>query len=168
VISLICKEIAKLYENKDIDAVVSPAIGGIILSQWTAYYLSEFIKKDVLAIYTEKDEDKNQIFTRGYSDLVFNKRILVVEDVITTGSSVIKTIQSIKKASGIVVAVCALVNRDPDHINSKKINFPFQSMADYKMESWEEKDCPLCIKGIKINTSVGHGKKYLENKGIKP
>ena len=55
-------------KNKDIniDVVVGPALGGIILSTWTAYHLSTLKQKEILGVYTEKDADKNQIFTRGY------------------------------------------------------------------------------------------------------
>jgi len=163
-ISQVCFEIAKRYKEKEIEVVAAPALGGIILSQWTAYHLSKMTGKEVLGIYTEKTPDKNQVFTRGYGKLVYGKKVLVVEDITTTGGSVIKVISSIKKAGGIVIGVCVLANRDPENINSNTIGVPFQSITEIKLNAWEEKECPLCKKGIPINTQVGKGKEYLSNK----
>ncbi len=163
-ISQVCFEIAKRYKEKEIEVVAAPALGGIILSQWTAYHLSKMTGKEVLGIYTEKTSDKNQVFTRGYGKLVYGKKVLVVEDITTTGGSVIKVISSVNSAGGIVIGVCVLANRDPENINSNTIGVPFQSIADIKLNAWEEKECPLCKKGIPINTQVGKGKEYLSNK----
>jgi orotate phosphoribosyltransferase len=153
-------------KNKDleIDVVAAPALGGIILSTWTAYHLSHLKNKEILGVYTEKDFEKNQIFTRGYDALVKGKNVLVIEDLTTTGGSVKKVVESVKKAGGTVVQVCVMVNRDPEHITSETIGAPFSSLAVLKAESWDEKDCPLCKKKTPINITVGHGKKFLEEK----
>lgn len=160
-ISKICKVIAKKFKDKNIETVVAPALGGIILSQWTAYHFSKLTGREVLGVYTEKTPDKNQIFTRGYDKLVKGKRVLVVEDITTTGGSVLKVVKSVKKAGGKVLAICVLVNRDPENINSKTMGVPFYALAEVKMQSWEEKDCPLCKKNAPINTTVGKGREYL-------
>lgn len=160
-ISTICEEIARKFQDKNIDVVAAPALGGIILSQWTAYHLSLITQKEVLGVYTEKTPDKNQIFTRGYDALVKGKRVLIVEDITTTGGSVIKVVNSVKNAGGEIIAVCVLVNRDPENINSQTIGAPFYPLAEVKMQSWEEKKCPLCKKGIPVNTTVGKGREYL-------
>lgn len=96
--------------------------------------------------------------------MVKGKNVLVIEDLTTTGGSVKKVIQSVRNAGGTVIQVCVMVNRDPEHINSETIGAPFSSLAVLKAESWDEKDCPLCKKNIPMNTTVGHGKKYLEEK----
>lgn len=166
-ISAICKEVAERFKNKKIEIIAAPALGGIILSQWTAYHLSKLTKKEVLGIYTEKTLDKNQIFTRGYDKLVKGKKVLVVEDITTTGGSVIKVIKSVREAGGKVIAVCVLVNRDPENINSKTIGAPYIALAEVKMQAWDESECPLCKKGIAINTTVGKGREYLDKK-MKP
>lgn len=160
-ISSICLEIAKKFKDKNIEVISAPALGGIILSQWTAFHLSNLMKNEVLGVYTEKTPDKNQIFTRGYDKLVKGKKVLVVEDITTTGGYVIKVINSVKVAGGEIVAVCVLVNRDPVNINSKTVGVPFYPLAEVKMQAWEEKDCPLCKKGIPINTTVGKGREFL-------
>lgn len=163
--SKICRAVAEKFKHSDIEVVAAPALGGIILSQWTAYYLSQLTGKEVLGVYTEKTADKNQIFTRGYDKLVKGKKVLVVEDITTTGGSVKKTIKSVRKAGGRVIAVCVLVNRDPDNINSALIEAPLYPLAEVKMSAWDEDKCPLCKENVPINTTVGKGREYLAEKG---
>lgn len=170
-ISAICREIAERFRDQEINVVAAPALGGIILSQWTAYHLTALTRKEVLGVYTEKTPDKNlpaqtgQIFTRGYDKLVKGKRVLIVEDITTTGGSVMKVVASVKAAGGEVVGVCVLANRNPDEINSKSLGLPYQALAEIRMQAWEEKACPLCKKGVPINTTVGKGRDYLKSKG---
>lgn len=162
--SQVGKLFAKKFKNKNIDVVAAPAIGGIILSQWTAYHLSKLKKKNILGVYTEKDLEKNQIFTRGYDKLVRGKNVLVIEDLTTTGGSVKKVIRNVEEHGGKVIAVGVMVNRNPDFVNSKTLGYPFYALDVLYAEAFNEGDCPLCKEGKPINTSVGHGKKYLESK----
>lgn len=169
-ISKICREIAERFKDKAVEIVVAPALGGIILSQWVAYYLSQLTKKEVLALYTEKVPDpslpgqNNQVFRRGYDKLVRGKRVLIVEDITTTGGSVKKVVDSVRQAEGNVEAVCVLVNRNPENINSETIGALYTALAEIKMQAWNEADCPLCQKGTPINTTVGKGREYLAKK----
>lgn len=165
-ISLICRSIAESYKENEIEAVAAPALGGIILSQWVAFHLSELTGREILGVYTEKTPDKNQIFTRGYDKLVTGKKVLVVEDITTTGGSVRKVIESVRKAGGNVVSVCVLVNRDPDGINTQTIGAQFRALAEVRVKAWDEKECPLCAKSININTEVGKGREYLARKSL--
>ncbi|MBI5451974.1 phosphoribosyltransferase [Candidatus Gottesmanbacteria bacterium] len=155
---------AESHKDLEIDVVAAPALGGIILETWTAYHLSKLKNREVLGIYTEKDAEKNQIFTRGYDKLVKDKNVLVIEDLTTTGKSVLKVVNTVKKTGGNVVAVGVMVNRDPENVNSDMMGVPFSSLAVLKAEAYDESECPLCQQGIPINTEVGHGKKYLEAK----
>lgn len=162
--SKVGKLFAEVFKDYDIDAVAAPALGGIILSQWTAYHLSKLKKKTIYGLYTEKTLEKNQIFTRGYDKLVKGKNVLVIEDLTTTGGSVKKVINSIKEHGGKVVAVGVMINRDPENVNEKTIGAPFYSLGELFINSYDEKECPLCRRKVRINTNVGHGKKFLEHK----
>jgi orotate phosphoribosyltransferase len=150
---------AERHKDLDIETVVAPALGGIILSQWTAYHLSKMMGKEVFGIYTEKDENKNQILTRGYDKYVNNgQRTLVIEDLTNTGGSV-------KKATGAnVVAACVMVNRDPGNVNSEMMGVPFTSLGELVAKAYKEDELPEEIANRPINTKVGHGRKYLEAK----
>jgi orotate phosphoribosyltransferase len=159
--TLICRMTAERYQDYDIDAVVGPAIGGIVLSQWTAYHLTQLKGKEVLGLYTEKDAQKNQVFTRGYDELVKNRKVLIVEDTTTTGGSVKKVIDTVRSTGGKVIAVCVMVNRDPINVTSEFIGAPFSALCELPTESYDAKECPFCLQGRPVNTQIGHGKKYL-------
>lgn len=154
---------AEKYKDEEIDVVVGPALGGIILSQWTAYHASHLLNREVLGVYTEKTAENNQQFTRGYGNLIKDRQILVIEDLTTTGGSVKKVVDAVVQAGGNVVAVCVMVNRDPKLVNQTMFNAPFSSLGVLEAESYAASDCPLCKKKIQINTSVGHGKKFIES-----
>ena len=156
---------AEKFKDLDIDVVVSPALGGIMLSQWTAYHLSRLLGKEILGIYTEKDSEKNQVFTRGYGDLVKAKRVLVIEDLVNTGGSFMKVVSSVKAIGAIPVAIGVMVNRSPKTVNEDAVGLPFVALDEFPAEAFEEAECPYCKEGRAINTKVGHGKKYLEAKG---
>ncbi|OGG31503.1 hypothetical protein A3A63_03185 [Candidatus Gottesmanbacteria bacterium RIFCSPLOWO2_01_FULL_46_9] len=167
----LASRVGEMFAEKNkalpVDVVVAPALGGIILSQWTAYHLSKIKGKEIFGIYTEKDAEKNQVFTRGYDKFVKGKNVLVIEDLTTTGGSVLKVVNSVKAAGGKVAAVSVMVNRNPEMVNEAMMGAPFNALGVLKAEAFDENVCPLCKKAVPINTTVGHGKKYLETKGKK-
>lgn len=164
----LASEIGKMFsvnaEQYSLDAVVAPALGGIVLSQWTAYHLTETKNKDVLGIYTEKDQNGNQVLKRGYDKLIRDKNVLVIEDLTNTGGSVKKVVEVVKNAGANTLAVGVMVNRNPVLVNESFFDLPFFSLGELTAEAWGAKDCRLCKEKIPINISVGHGKKFLEEK----
>jgi orotate phosphoribosyltransferase len=162
--SQVCEEFARKVKDLEIDSVVGPALGGIILSQWTAHHLSKMKGKEVFAVYTEKTLDGGQAFTRGYDKFVAGKNVLVVEDLTTTGESAKKVAEAVARAGGRVAAVCVMVNRNPDEVNERYFDAPFFALDTLKVEAYDENSCPMCRDGVPVNTTVGHGKKYLAEK----
>lgn len=164
----LASEIGKMFsvnaEQYSLDAVVAPALGGIVLSQWTAYHLTETKNKDVLGIYTEKDQNGNQVLKRGYDKLIRDKNVLVIEDLTNTGGSVKKVVEVVKNAGANTLAVGVMVNRNPVLVNESFFDLPFFSLGELTAEAWDAKDCRLCKEKVPINISVGHGKKFLEEK----
>jgi orotate phosphoribosyltransferase len=163
--SEVCKLFADKVKDFDIDTVVGPALGGIILSTWTAHHLSKIKGKEVYGVYTEKTPEGGMAFTRGYDKFITGKKVLVVEDLTTTGGSAKKVVDAVKAAFGEVVAVCVMINRNPKEVTSEYFGAPFFPLDAFEVPTYEEAECPLCKSGIPINTKVGHGKKYLEKKG---
>jgi len=162
--SKVCQLFAEKNKDLDIEVVVGPALGGIILSQWTAWHLSKIKGKEILSVHTEKDSNEDQVFKRDYDKLVKGKNVLVVEDITTTGSSVKKAADEVREAGGNVLMVCAMINRNPDKVTSEIIGAPFSYLGAFEAKDFEESECPLCEQNIPININVGHGKKYLEQK----
>lgn len=159
--SEVCRMMAEKCKELEIDTVVGPALGGIILSQWLAYHLSCLKKKEVFGVYAEKMADKSFIFTRGYDNYVTGKNILVVEDLTTTGGSVKKIVDLVRKTGGKVVAVCVMVNRNPDEVGEEMMGAPFIALDELRVSAYDEAELPSYIGARPINTVVGHGKKYL-------
>ncbi|HYF04797.1 MAG TPA: phosphoribosyltransferase family protein [Patescibacteria group bacterium] len=161
VTGILCREIAKRF-RVGVEVVAAPAIGGVILAQWTAFHLAKLSEREVLAVYAEKSEDgKSFLFKRGYEKLLKNARTLVLEDVLTTGRSVRRVVDVAKQAGAMVVGVGALWNRGgvtPQSLNVNRL----ESLMDIRFESWEEKDCQLCVKKIPINLELGHGAEYIK------
>ncbi|HSW97929.1 MAG TPA: phosphoribosyltransferase family protein [Candidatus Saccharimonadales bacterium] len=163
-VSRIGELFAEKNKDKEIDIVAAPALGGIILETWTAYHLSNIKGKEILGVYTEKTPDKNQIFTRGYDQLVTGKNVLVIEDLANTGGSVKKVVDSVKAIGGNVIAVSVMVNRNPLEVTSDTVGAPLEALSEIQMNTYAEADCPLCKNNVPINTTVGHGKKFVEMK----
>jgi orotate phosphoribosyltransferase len=162
--SEVCKLFAEKVKGKGVEVVVGPALGGIILSTWTAYHLSQLEEREVLGVYTEKTSDNGQQFTRGYDKFIKGKKVYVVEDLTTTGESAKKVVDAVKAAGGEVVAVSVMVNRSPKTVTSEYFGAPFLPLDEFEVPTYKDGECPLCKDGVPINTTVGHGKKYLEAK----
>lgn len=165
-------EVGELFAQKvkdlDIDAVVGPMIGGIILSQWTAFHLSKIKGKEVLGVYTEKDADSNQVFgRRGYEKLVNSKNILIVEDLTTTGGSVRKVVDTVKAAGGKVVSVGVMIDRSVEGMSEDIIGAPFFTLGRLQTIVYENNECPLCKDTVPVNIKIGHGKKFLDEQKSK-
>ncbi len=161
--SEICKMFAEKFKDLNIDVVAAPAMGGVILSQWTAFHLSELKGKEILGIYAEKKGDEI-LFTRGYDKFLQGANVLVVEDLTTTGGSLKKVIDSAKAAGANVIASSVMVNKDPERVNEEFLGAPFSPLGILEVQSYTAEECELCQKNIPVNTKIGHGKKFLESK----
>jgi orotate phosphoribosyltransferase len=138
--------LAALFSDATIQTVVSPALGGVIIGQEVARALPPpryGAETGVPAIFVERNAGGNLTLRRGFS-LEPGEKVLVVEDVWTTGGSTLDTIQVVEEAGGCVVAVGALIDR-----SGGKIEFPVeaQSLLGLTIVSYEPEDCPQCREG---------------------
>jgi len=160
--SRICCAIAKQFADDNVEVVIAPAIGGVILSQWIAHHLSALNGKEVLGVYAEKIEGtKEFVIKRGYDKLISGKRTLVVEDVLTTGLSVKKVIQVTRVFNGNVIGLGVLCNRGAVDVKDVANVPKLFSLVNIALDVWDEVDCPLCKRNIPINTNVGKGREFL-------
>ena len=162
--SEVCQALAQAAQELAPEIVVGPALGGIILAQWTAHHLSTLLGREILGAYSEKDNQGEQILRRGYDKLVSGKRVLIVEDLTTTGGSVKKLVSEVKKVGGQVVGVVVMLNRGGGAVTEATIGAPFLALDSIAIQTYSASDCPLCAQNRPINTSVGHGQKFLEGK----
>lgn len=132
----LARHLAEQFKDENVQTVIGPAMGGIIVAYEVARQLG------VPGIFTER-QDGSMALRRGFS-IKPGERVLVVEDVVTTGGSVQEVIDLVKGAGGNVVGVGVLVDR-----SGGKADFGVKTRAVLTMDiqSWEADDCPLCREG---------------------
>jgi orotate phosphoribosyltransferase len=142
--------LAGLFEGVELDAVVSPAMGGLIIGQEVARALPEGksfgdgpVGAGVPAIFVERDASGAMTMRRGFS-LRDRARVLVIEDVWTTGGSTREAMRVIEEAGGQVVAAGALIDRTGV---AAKLGITAKALLDLEIPSYLPKDCPLCAEG---------------------
>ena len=134
--SILGEGIAERTRHLDPTVVLSPALGGIVIGQETGRALG------VRAIFAERQEGKLTL-RRGFS-LSPADRVLVVEDVITTGGSTRETIDVAAAAGGTVVGASAIINRGRSETT---IGLPFYALVNMEVPVYQPETCPLCAKG---------------------
>jgi len=133
----ICSLIAQNFKKTEIDIVISPAIGGIVVGQEVARQLGK------VSIFAER-EDKVLTLRRGFL-IEEAKKYLVCEDVVTTGGSVFEVIEIIKRGGGIVSGVGYIVDRSN---NKVQFDVPQFSTLQLDVVSYSPEECPLCKQNI--------------------
>ena len=134
---VLCRRLAEQFRDMDVETVIGPAVGGIIVAYEVARHLN------ARAIYADKKEGKLTL-GRGFGFRP-GERTLVVEDVTTTGGSVKKVIDIVEEYGGKPVGVGVLVDR-----TAGKIEYPVPSgsVVHLEVESYPGEECPLCKGGV--------------------
>ena len=132
----ICKGLAEEFKDDKVDIVVGPATGGIIMAYEIARQLG------VPTMFTERENGK-MVLRRDFF-IPKGAKVLVAEDVITTGGSVKEVIDLVKEAEGELIGVAVLVDR-----SNGKIDFGTKLKAALTQEvlSYDAEDCPICREG---------------------
>lgn len=130
--------VAGLPEDLDIDLVAAPAVGGLVIGFAVAQALG------VKFIFTER-ENGRMVFRRAFK-VPEGARVLVVEDVVTTGGSVAEVIALVEAAGARVVGVVSLIDRGGD----KAFSSPAWPLLRLEVESWDPASCALCASGVEV------------------
>ena len=145
----LCQAMAEKFKDAKIETVVGPVTGGIILAHETGKALG------TRAIFTERVDGK-MTFRRGFS-LHEGERVLIVEDIVTTGGSIKEVIDVVREHGGIPVAVSMLVDRSGGKADFGDV--PATALLKMNVETYKPEDCPLCKKGIPMTKRGSTGKK---------
>jgi len=134
----LAKTLIAKVDPQAIDMVVAPAIGGLVIGQEVARLLNKPF------IFTERKEGEMQM-RRGFT-ISDATRLLVVEDVITTGGSVRECIEVVREHGGNPVEILAVVDRAPDA--EGRFDIPFATAISLSVETYDPTDCPMCKEGL--------------------
>jgi orotate phosphoribosyltransferase len=154
---LLCRELVRKWgdgELAGVETVIGPALGGILVSYEVARVLG------ARSLFTERE---NGIMTlrRGFT-LSPGERVLVVEDVITTGGSVREVIAVAREAGAQVAGVAVLVDRSNGNAN---LDVPLRALLTIPVVTYSPEECPLCREGI---PAVKPGSRHLSGAGGTP
>lgn len=134
-----CRLIADRFRADAIDVVVGPTTGGVILAFEVGRQL------DVMAAYAERTEGggTGREFRRG-TTFRAGQRVLVVDDILTTGGSIKETLTALTAHPVEVVAVAVLVDRSA---GQARFEVPLYALATMSISTWAAEDCPYCARG---------------------
>ncbi len=135
----LCRMIADHFRRENVQVVAGPTTGGIILAFEVARQLG------VRGIFAEK-EDEERSFRRGFS-IDPGERVLIVDDILTTGSSIHEVIAAVNKLDGNIVGIGVLVDRSGQ---APDFGFPLFSCHRAATVTYRPEECPLCAAGVPL------------------
>jgi orotate phosphoribosyltransferase len=147
-----CRLIVECFRDQEIDVVVGPTTGGVILAFEVARQL------DVVAAYAERSTNSETAreFRRGTA-FPSSSRVLVIDDILTTGGALRETLDALAAHPVDVVGVAVLVDRSGGGV---EIGVPYVALARMDIETWDAAECPLCGREeplVKPGTTPGIG-----------
>lgn len=134
------RALAVLFSREEPQAVVGPAMGGVILAHEVARALG------ARSLFAEKDEARGFVLRRGFR-LSEGEKVLVVEDVVTTGGSTREVVELVREARGEVVGVGAVVDRSGGRAS---FDVPFRALLREEIPDYLPSVCPLCARGLPL------------------
>ena len=137
--SRLCRDLAERFAGVKVDTVIGPALGGIIV----AYEVGRAM--GVRTIFTEREQGIMSL-RRGFV-IEPGEKVLVVEDVVTTGGSVKEVIEVVRQKGGEVVGVGVLVDRSNGKVD---FNVKTEAVLSMEIQSYDPEDCPLCREGLPV------------------
>lgn len=144
----LCKAIADHFNKTKPHVVVGAAIGGIIISHVVARFLS------TRSIFAERI-DSNLVFRRGFS-IEKGERVLIVDDIVTTGGSIFELLDLVAEQGGAVKGIGLLIDRSGGKADFGVPTFPLVTLD---IPTYSPDDCPLCAANIPLTTRGRTGKK---------
>ncbi|MDN4594998.1 orotate phosphoribosyltransferase [Polycladomyces subterraneus] len=131
------RALANLFRDEKVDLVIGPALGGVIIAHEVARALG------VRCLFAER-QNGEMTLRRGFK-IQPGERVLIVEDVVTTGGSVMEVVRLVQAAGGRVVGIGSIVDRSG---GSTPFDVPYRALLPYEIPSYNPEACPLCKEGI--------------------
>ena len=134
---VVCQQLAENFKREKIDVVIGPAIGGIIIS----YQIAEIL--GTKSIFAERENGKMKL-RRGFK-LEKGEKVLICEDVITTGGSVKEVIELVEREGGEIIGIGSIVKR-----GIVEFKYPLKTLIKVEVKNYKPSECPLCQKRIPL------------------
>lgn len=135
----LCRMIARHFQDQNVQLVAGPTTGGVIISYEVARQLG------LRSIFAER-EGVNRVFRRGF-EIKPGERVLVVDDILTTGGSVREVISEVKRKGGQLIGVGVLVDRSEGTVD---FGASLYSCHKTSVPTYKPEECPLCREGIPV------------------
>ena len=142
----LCRELAEKFRGKGASVVIGPAVGGIIVSFEAARQLGS------RSIYAERENGALRL--RRNFEIQKGEKVLIVEDVVTTGGSTQEVIELVRSLGGEVIGVGALVDRSG---GGAHYDVPFEPLLKLNVKSFSKEECPLCKEKIPFTKPGSRG-----------
>lgn len=139
-------EMARPFRDAGVEVVLGPAVGGIVVSHVVGSALK------ARSIYAERKNGK-LVFYRGF-EIRPAEKVLIVEDVVTTGGSVLETIEVAERAGGKVVGIASIVERSGGKV---RFDAPYHPLLIIEAPSYPAELCPWCRNGDKATIPGSRG-----------
>ncbi|MBN2090926.1 phosphoribosyltransferase [candidate division KSB1 bacterium] len=149
--------------NLRFSVVAGPALGGIPLAHNFAQHWLTLFGESLKIVILEKDGEDQYVLKRGYDQIVKNQNVLLVEDILTTGKSVGLCIDTLRHYQANVVQIVNIWQRGAE-IEARGV--PITPLMKKVLPMFEASGCPLCQKGVPVNTKLGKGAIFLKNKSL--
>jgi orotate phosphoribosyltransferase len=138
----LCRRLADALAPFRPTLVVGPTTGGVLLSFETARQLG----RDVRAAFAEPVAEGGRALRRGWS-VAPGERVAIVDDILTTGASLLETVEAVRAAGVEPVAAAVLVDRSTEPV---ELGLPLHALGRIEIPSWTDDACPLCADGVPL------------------
>lgn len=151
------------------EVVLAPAVAGIVVGQNIAYNASLLNSSDILFAYAEKNpfDPSYRVIRRGYEDVVRGRRVLLVDDIVSTGNTLAQMAQSVHNLGGEVrgaVVICdrgqvrkLRIRNEVDDVQGVFFDVCVAPLVELDLQTFDAVSCPLCKAGRPIDTQIGEG-----------
>jgi len=135
-VELLCRKMASLFGDQQVELVVGPTVGGVIIAFEVARHLK------VRSIYAEPG-DEGRTFKRGFN-ITKGERVLIVDDILTTGGSVREVIRLVEEHQGSIQGIGLLLDRSGGKVD---FGYPLKVLATTEVTNHRPEECPMCKRG---------------------
>ena len=154
-----------MHSFSDFDVVLAPAVAGVVLGQNISYNLSMELHRDILFAYADHHSDNlhHRTIRRGYQEVIRGKKVLLVDDIASTGATLVSLAEAVTRLGGQVSGAVVICDRGQVRTlryqtrNGVACEINIAPLVELDLQTFSEKDCPFCRAGRPIDTLLGEG-----------